>query len=109
MRTLKFKVDGLIVKPDESCDFEGLVPGTESYLKAEFSFSPEWSGCTKTINFFSGLGRRYPSQVLKDGKSCTIPAEALRKQIFKVQVVGDKTNFRLVTNKLTVKQNGGNV
>ena len=40
MRTLKFIVEGQIIKQDPSCDFTNLVPGTEGYLRAEFSFSP---------------------------------------------------------------------
>ena len=39
MRTLKFIVEGQIIKQDPNCDFSNLVPGTEGYLRAEFSFS----------------------------------------------------------------------
>lgn len=109
MRTLKFIVDGLTIKPNPSCDFSGLVPGTEGYIQAEFSFSPEWNGTVKAVGFFSNMGREYEPQVLKDGKTCMIPAEALEKRIFKVRVIGKGNDFKLVTNKLVVWQNGGNV
>ena len=49
--------------------------GTREYLRAEFSFSEEWSGLTKTA-FFRGAGGNTYSQLLKDD-ACTVPAEAL--------------------------------
>ena len=42
MRILKFVVENQKIKQDPSCDFSGLVAGTEGYLKAEFVFSKEW-------------------------------------------------------------------
>ena len=107
MRTLKFIVDDQIIKQDPSCDFDNLVPGTEGYLRAEFIFSPEWSGCVKVATFSSAMGREYPPQILKDGKSCMIPAEALTKKVFKVGVIGKKNNLKMTTNKVAVYQHGG--
>lgn len=109
MRTLKFIVDGQIIKQDPNCDFSGLVPGTEQYLEAEFSFSPEWSECAKVAAFYSLMGREYEPQILKDGKSCLIPSEALKRRVFKIQVIGKKEDFKITTNKVSVSQNGGNV
>lgn len=108
MRTLKFIVDDQIIKQDPSCDFSGLVPGTEEYLKASFSFSPEWNGCVKVAAFYSAFGWEYPPQVLADGANCMIPAGALKKRSFKIQVIGRKDDFKILTNKVTVDQNGGN-
>jgi hypothetical protein len=107
MRTLKFIVDGQVIKPDPECDFGGLVPGTEGYLQAEFSFSKEWDGCAKVVAFYSLLGKEYPPQVLKDGKICVIPSEALKRRVFTVQVLGRKRGMKLSTNKAAVSQNGG--
>lgn len=107
MRTLKFIVDNQLIKPDPKCDFEGLVPGTEDYLKAEFIFSEEWAGYTKVAGFYSAMGKEYPPQLLKDGKSCIIPAEALKRRVFKVRVIGKKSEQKITTNKLAVSQNGG--
>lgn len=107
MRTLKFIVNEQIIARDPNCDFEGLVPGTEGYLQAEFSFSPEWSGCAKVAAFYSMMGQEYPPQVLADGRTCLIPAEALKRRIFKVQVIGKSASKKMTTNKLTVNQNGG--
>ena len=104
MRTLRFIVNDQIIEQDPNCDFSGLIPGTEGYLRAEFIFSPEWIGCAKVAAFFSPMGREYPPQVLKDGKTCDIPAEALKKQSFKVQVLGKKKNYKIITNKVAVCQ-----
>lgn len=107
MRTLKFVVEGLIIKQDPNCDFSNLVPGSEGYLRAEFSFSPEWKGCAKVVSFWSAVGDEYPPQVLADGKSCVIPAEATQRYAFKLGVIGKSSSLKLVTNKVVVKQNGG--
>lgn len=104
MRTLKFIVDGQIIRQDPRCDFTDLVPGTEGYLQAEFSFSKEWVNSPKVAAFYSRLGKEYTPQALKDGRTCLIPKEALEKRIFKVQVMGRNG---LVTNKLEVDQKGG--
>lgn len=107
MRILKFIVDNQIIRADPTCDFSGLVPGTKGYLRAEFSFSPEWRGCTKVAAFWSMMGREYPPQILEDGKSCLIPEEALKRRTFKVQVIGKNSEVQLTTNKAVVNQDGG--
>lgn len=109
MRTLKFIVEDQIVKPDPNCDFSDLVPGTRGYLKAEFSFSKAWDGYIKVAGFFSMMGREYKPQILKDGKTCVIPAEACAKPQFRIQVLGKRGTDVLTTNKLAVNQNGGKV
>lgn len=107
MRTLKFIVDRQTITQDPNCDFSGLIPGTAEYLKAEFIFSPEWNDCVKVAAFYSRLGREYPPQVLTDGKSCYIPADALKKRTFKIQVIGKRGDYKILTNKVEVSQNGG--
>lgn len=107
MRTLKFIVNGQIIKQDPNCDFTNLIPGTKGYLRAEFSFSPEWNNCVKVASFWSAVDKEYPPQVLKDGISCMIPPEALTKYAFKVGVVGKGPNLKLTTNKTAVTQDGG--
>lgn len=49
--------------------------GTRKYLRAEFSFSEEWKGLTKTAFFRGANGNTY-SQLLEND-ACTVPAEAL--------------------------------
>ena len=109
MRTLKFIVENQIVRPDPECDFSGLVPGTKGYLQAEFSFSEEWTGYGKVAGFYSVMGREFKPQVLADGKTCMIPAEACAKPQFKIRVLGMKDSNTITTNKLLVSQNGGRV
>ena len=107
MRTLNFIVDKQIIRQDPSCDFSGLIPGSEGYIQAKFSFSSEWINCTKVAAFYSLLGTEYEPQILKDGKTCIIPAEALKGRKFKIQVIGKDDELKLTTNKIVVNQNGG--
>lgn len=107
MRTLKFIVNKQIIMQDPKCNFDGLIPGTEGYLKAEFIFSSDWRESTKVAAFFSPLGKEYQPQKLEDGRTCVIPAEALKYRKFKIQAIGRKGDTKLITNKLTVSQNGG--
>lgn len=109
MRTLRFIVDRQIIKPDPNCDFSNLIPGSEGYLQAEFSFSPEWKGTVRVIGFYSMLGKEYPPQILEDGKTCVIPAEALANRKFKLRAVGSKAGLKITTNKVVVNQDGGKV
>lgn len=109
MRTLKFIVDGQSITKDPDCDFSGIIPGTKGYLQAEFSFSKEWDRCAKVVGFYSNLGKEYPPQVLKDGKRCAIPSEALEKNVFKIRVIGQNKDYRITTDKVVVTQKGGSV
>lgn len=106
MRTLRFIVKDQIIQKDPKCNFEDLVPGTDGYLQAEFYFSPDWMGCVKVAAFYSRLGKEFEPQILKDGKTCMIPAEALEQKVFKVRVIGKKEGLKLTTNKVTINQNG---
>ena len=106
MRYLKFNVNRQIIEQDPSCDFSDLVPGSEGYLKAEFSFSPEWNKTVKVAEFRRN-GVECPPQVLEDGKTCTIPAEALKGRTFSIRVIGKKSDTKITTNKVKVCQDGG--
>lgn len=108
MRQLNFIIEGLIVKKDPSCDFSGLIPGTEGYLQAGFSFSPEWDNCIIVAEFRCGT-IECPPQILKDNSTCVIPAEALQRNTFSIRLIGKHKNYRLTTNKIVVRQNGGRV
>lgn len=108
MRTLKFIVEDQIIRADPDCNFDNLVPGTDGYLQAVFSFSKEWNDCVKIATFYSMMGKEYEPKKLEDGRTCMIPAEALKRRIFKVQVNGrGKNSKKLRTNRLAVRQNGG--
>lgn len=68
---MKIKVvnQRLYLEPPETAD------GTREYLKAEFSFSEEWDGMTKTAFFRGADGENHPK--LLEDDTCTVPAEAL--------------------------------
>ena len=109
MRTLRFIVKNQTIKQDPNCDFSGLVPGSEGYLQAEFVLSPEWKNMAVVASFWSNMGTEYPPQILGNTRTCAIPVDALKKKIFKVQLIGkDEHGTRLITNKVAVSQNGGN-
>lgn len=106
MRTLRFIVDDNVVKQDPTCDFSGLFPGRNPKVRAQFSFSPEWDNKVKVAAFWSMLDAEYEPQEIVDNV-CVIPAEALEKATFKIQVLGKKGKDRLTTNKLVIRQTGG--
>lgn len=108
-RILKFIVKGQIIEKDPSCDFDNLVPGSDGYLKASFEFSPEWNDTVKIAGFYSNMGKEYEPQFIQFGKICKIPAEALKRRTFKINVTGyakDGSKF-IKTNKLAISQDGG--
>lgn len=106
-RTLKFIVDGQILKCDPECDFDNLVPGSEDYIEAEFSFSKNWYNHIKVVEFRSVMGTEYKPQLLKGGRSCMIPVEALKRRAFKIRVIGKKGVSKIRTNQITITQSGG--
>lgn len=106
MRTLKFIVDRQIIRKDPDCDFDNIVPGTVGYLKAEFSFSSEWDNAIKVVAFYRN-GKECPPRVLKNGRSCIIPEEALTSRKFAISLVGKTKKEKLTTNKIEILQNGG--
>lgn len=111
MRTLRFIVDDGVIKQDPSCDFSGLFPGRNPSIRAEFVFSSEWDNAVKVAAFWSVLDAEYEPQALIND-SCIIPAEALSRASFKIQVIGKKVKpgysaTSLATNKLTIRQTGG--
>lgn len=109
MRTLKFIVNGQCIVKDPNCDFSGLVPGSEKYITADFSFSDEWKNRVKVVGFWSRLGKEYPPQLLTDGKTCKIPCEALKNKIFRMQVIGKSGDTKVKTNKIAITQLGGSL
>lgn len=68
---MKIKVvnQQLYLEPPETAE------GTREYLRAEFDFSEEWDGMTKTAFFRGADGENHPK--LLEDDTCTVPAEAL--------------------------------
>lgn len=106
MRTLRFIVKNQIIEPDPNCDFSNIVPGTEGYLRVEFEFSSDWRGCTKVAQFWSG-GKECEPKALKEGRYCMVPADASVNRSFDIRVYGRRGALKLVTNEVTVIQDGG--
>lgn len=109
MRTLKFIIDRNTLTQDSSCSFEGLFPAPNQKIRAEFSFSPDWTNIPKVVAFYSMLGKEYPPQLIDEDDHCMIPPEALNLPTFKLQVLGNNRGNILTTNTLTVYQKGGKV
>lgn len=107
MRTLSFIVEGQTVRPNPSCNFNGLFPGKNQNIRAEFIFSSEWKNRVKVVAFSSMMGAEYIPQMLDKNNTCMIPAEALEKPAFKIQVLGKHRGVLTVTDRLTVYQKGG--
>lgn len=108
MRILKFIVEDQILKPDPNCDFNGLVPGGENNVKAQFDFSPDWNNIKKAVSFWSRLGMELTPMLLDGRNMCDIPEEALKGKYFKLQVIGKKNDgTKISTNKVEICQNGG--
>lgn len=105
-RVLRFNVNGQVIEKDPTCDFTNLIPGTNGYLTAEFAFSKEWDGCVKVVGFRSG-NNEYEPKVLRDGRFCIIDEEVLERPMFYIRVIGKKGDFRIKTNEVLIKQNGG--
>lgn len=108
MRTLKFIVDNDTLMKDNSCSFAGLFPGTNQDIRAEFSFSPGWTGISKVAAFYSMLEKEYAPQIIDNENGCIIPPEALNLPAFKMQVLGNNRGKIITTNTYTVYQKGGN-
>ena len=104
MRILKFNVSAQRIQKDPTCDFSGIVAGTEGYLQAAFSFSAEWTGCKKVAAFYR-LGKEYAVPIV--GNVCMIPPEALTWTNFEVAVVGERDGYRITTNKIEITQEEG--
>lgn len=68
---MKIKVvnQRLYLEPPETAE------GTREYLRAEFDFSEEWDGMTKTAFFRGADGENHPK--LLENDACTVPTEAL--------------------------------
>ena len=104
MRTLEFKVDAQVIQKDPRGDFANIVPGSREYLRAHFTFSKEWDGCTKAASFWND-GQEYAKLLTDD--ACMIPAAALTGSKFEVSVTGARAGgYCIPTGRTTVKQEG---
>lgn len=98
-RILDFSITGQQMKKEG--DFSNIVSGTAGYLVASFTCSSEWSGC-RMAAVFSRFDKEYPVPII-NGK-CQIPKEITVYKEWKVQLIGEREEYRIVTNKVEVKQ-----
>ena len=101
MRLLNFNVDAQQLSKDPNCDFNNLVAGTRNYLRAHFTFSPEWRDCVKVASFWRGSKEH---AVLLQNDECEIDPEALTGMTFAVTVTGQRGDYRITTNRVLIRQ-----
>ena len=103
MRLLRFNVNAQHIQKDPSCDFSKIVAGTKGYLRAQFTFSPEWQDCVIVASFWRGKNE-YAAFV--ENGECMIPDEALVGPTFRVSIVGQRGDYYIPTDKVLVRQGG---
>lgn len=101
MRLLNFIVNGQHISKDPNCDFSKIVAGSSNYLKAHFTFSPEWQDCKKAASFWRGSNEH---AVLLKNDMCDIPPEVLTGLTFGVSVTIQNGNTRVPTDRVIVSQ-----
>ena len=101
MRLLKFNVNAQHIQKDPDCDFNNIVAGTRNYLRAQFTFSPEWQDCVLVASFWRGKNEH---AVLIENGECDIPPDALVGRTFRVSITGQHGDYRITTNKTLVRQ-----
>lgn len=101
MRTLKFDVNHQHIQKERSCDFNGLVTGSRGYLRAEFTFSPDWAGCAKAASFWVG---NVEHSMLLENNACMIPDEVAQETVFYVEVTGKRDKMLFATDRVKVEQ-----
>lgn len=103
MRILEFNVDKQRLSKRPGCDFSDLVAGSVGYLKAKFYFPDEWDKCsTKIARFW--IGDQEHAESLDTDYCCVIPPEVLIGKKFEVSVLGASSDYKIETNKITVRQ-----
>ena len=89
----------------KSGDFSGIVKGTVNYLKCSFDFTgTDWNQCKIAVVFEKRENKN--ATALGSDRTVTVPADISEEKSFRVYVVGAKDNYKIVTNKVLVKQEG---
>lgn len=99
MRTIEFDVNQQRIKPTNSITF--VYGGTDNYLQLVFKFDENWDGCVKGIAF--GKREERVAKLLDQNGSCTVPKEAFDEKELVFYLVGKKKNYRVQTQKFTIK------
>ena len=104
MRTLKFDVDGQLIRKNENCDFTGIVSNTKGYYEAAFTFSKEWEHLDKVAVFRTRTANKF---VPLFNSKCEIPDVITEATTYWVSVCGVKGNTTLTTSEVPVLQKKG--
>lgn len=107
MRTLEFILDKQILRKDPKCDYRNLILGTKGYLSFHFSFSKDWDGCNKAIQFLDKNDHEIDAFLLDDSDSITIPDEIAALQAISFRVHGVKNGYLIISSVITVYQKEG--
>ena len=105
MRILEFEVSGQKLLKEKSCDFSGITPGSEGYLKAHFLFSPEWAGSVRVAEFRT-YANSEPVSVPIINNECMVPSEVTGGDKWYVKVIGKKGDVIIPTGNCRVRQEG---
>lgn len=103
MRNLNFNVSGQRLSKEG--DFDNIVVGSKGYLKAVFTFDPEWKGFARVAVFKPNSGNEIPVAIDANGE-CLVPNEVTDCACISVKVVGkSKVGQIIVTNIVYFMQN----
>ena len=106
MRTLEFKVNGQTLKKSQSCDFSGIVKGSNGYLIAVFQFDEDWDGCAKAVTFVDVNNAIEEATLLQDDK-CYIPSSVLNGDKINVSIIGKRADgYKITSTTTTFTQEG---
>jgi hypothetical protein len=106
MRELVFDVDQQRLKRNPDCNFEGIVAGSEGYLKLKFNFlGDDWDNCVKIASFIApAIDGDIGVKLDTETNTCLVPPEASMCDEFAVSLVGAKLDYKIPTNYIRIKQ-----
>lgn len=104
METLRFLVNGQMIKKDSGCPFNKMVAGSSNYYIAEFDMDETWNGYSCVVRF--NVDGHFTYEPIKSGK-VIIPEEVLKHKKFAVSVIGKNGATILNTNETKLIQIGG--
>lgn len=104
METLRFFVNGQIIKKDPTSPFNRMVAGSSNYYVAEFIMDENWTGYSCIVRFNTNGMLTY--EPIVSGK-VVIPENVLKYKRFSVSIIGKKNSTILNTNETKIVQTGG--
>lgn len=105
MRILEFDVNGQSLIKSKNCNFSGIVPGSDGYLKSHFTFSNDWAGTVKVAEFRTHASSE-PVSVPIINNECMVPADVTGGDRWYVKVIGKRGDVLIPTGNCRVRQEG---